>query len=104
MRSSTRTRSFLGYVALLGGFVASLWLCLYASSTVRDLRLYRMFNPRQDIYVFSYRAGAPGPEMNFHQLLSLHIFLQWFGFALMFVFSGWIIRKVRRATQEKIAL
>lgn len=100
---NTQARSILIYGALFGGFVASLALCLFATTTVRDLRLYRAYTPHQDTYVLSHQAGAPGPEMNFHQLLALHIFLQGFGLALMALFSGWILWKLWRAMQEKPA-
>ncbi len=101
MRMNTQARSILGYGALLGGFVVSLTLCLFATSTVRDLRAYHAATPQAQTYVFSYRAGAPGPEMSFPHLLALHIFLQWFGLALAFLFSAWILKKMSREMQEK---
>ena len=101
MRSSTRWRCVLVYIALVSGFGASIALALFASSTVRDLRAYHALMPHIQTYVFSYREGAPGPEMSFDRLLSLHIFLQWFGLALALFFTGWIFWKASREMQRK---
>lgn len=101
MRSSTRWQDVLVYGVLVSGFVVSIALALFASSTMRDLRVYHALMPHVQTYVFSYRAGAPGPEMSFDRLLSLHIFLQWCGLALALFFTLWIFWKASREMQRK---
>ena len=92
MRSSTRWRRVLSYVMLGGGLLIGLLLFAYAFITVYGLREDRARVPQEEQYVLDFRGIPTGVEMNFAQLLALHIALQWLSFFLILLLGGWITR------------
>ena len=78
---------------------------VYAFITVYGLREDHARMPQEEQYVLDFRGIPTGVEMNFAQLLTLHIALQWFAFFLVLSLGGWIVRLVwgdwRRLSEEK---